>query len=258
MSGPAIFFDTETTDKDDDREIIEAAWIRPIDVGDLAGPSDQIPRPLLPEIEAPNDGLMFEQRYKPTRPIGLGAMAVHHILPSELEDCPPSSQFALPADVEYIVGHNVDFDWQAAGRPDVKRICTDAMARYVWPDADSYSQSALLYMLLGATSETRARLRNAHSALTDAENCAVLLEYILDARPEITTWSQLYAYSEQCRIPRVCPIGKHKGMPLDELVDYDPNYVDWMLRQDWLDAYLRKGLEQAIARANEKWTGVPA
>lgn len=44
----------------------------------------------------------------------------------------------------------------------------------------------------------------------------------------------------------VIAIGKHKGMPLEELVDYDPGYVDWMLRQDWLDEYLRKGLELAM------------
>ena len=263
MNGPAILLDTETTDKDDEREIIEAAWIRPIEVGDLAGPSDRIPRPIIPEaIEAPNaDGLAFVQRYKPSRPIGLGAMAVHHILPSELEDCPPSSEFALPTCL-YIVGHNIDFDWQAAGSPPgVKRICTDAMARYVWPDAESYSQSALLYYLLGPTPETRAMLLNAHSALIDVENCAVLLEKILDERPEISTWSQLHEYSEACRIPRVMPIGEKqgvKGMTLDEAVEYDLGFVNWCLRQDWIDDYLRKGLEQAIERVNAKWTGVPA
>lgn len=252
---PAIFFDTEMTDKDDAREIIEAAWIRPL-VSDLPGESDRIPRPLL---EQPCES--FVRRYRPTKPISYGAMAVHHILPSELEDRPPSSSFAIPEDVQYIVGHNIDFDWQAAGSPPwVKRICTDAMARYVWPDLDAYSQSALLYYVLGPTPETRERLRNAHSALADVLNNVLLLEKILEAKPEITTWSALYAYSEQCRIPRVMPIGERqgvKGMTLDEALEFDPSFVDWCLRQDWLDPYLRKGLEQAIARANQRW-GVPA
>lgn len=253
---PAIFFDTETTDKDDEREIIEAAWLRPAGVADLAGPSEGIPRPLIERIAD-----RFEQRYKPSRRIGLGAMAVHHILPSELEDCPPSSQFVLPADVEYIVGHNVDFDWQAAGRPDVKRICTDAMARYVWPDADSYSQSALLYYVLGPKPSTRRLLKDAHSALADVTNNVLLLEKILDERPEIETWSQLYAYSEACRIPRVMPIGEKqgvKGMTLDEAVDYDPGFCEWCLRQAFIDEYLKTGLRQAFERANQRWAGTPA
>lgn len=255
MSGPAILFDTETTSKDDDREIIEAAWLRIAEVGDLAGASDTIPRPLLDGCER------YVQRYQPTKPTTLGALSVHHILPSELEGCPPSSEFALPTCL-YIVGHNIDFDWQAAGSPpNVKRICTDAMARYVWPDLDSYKQSALIYHLLGQTHETRERLRNAHSALADVENCAILLEHILEAKPEITTWSQLYAYSEACRIPRVMPIGEKqgvKGMTLDEAVEADAGFCMWCLRQAFIDDYLKEGLRQAIARVEERWTGVPA
>lgn len=246
MSGPAIIFDTETTSKDDDREIIEAAWLRPLAVSDLAGPSDAIPRPVFTEgQEIEHD----ERRFLPTKPISFGSMAVHHILPSELEGCWPSEAFRLPDGVEYIAGHSIDFDWEAAGRPPVKRICTFAMANWIWPDADSYSQSALLYMLLGPTPETRRRLQNAHSAMTDVLNNAALLEQILAAKPEITTWSQLYAYSEACRIPRVMPIGEKqgvKGLTLAEAVEYDTGFVYWCLRQDWLDPYLRKGLELAL------------
>jgi exodeoxyribonuclease X len=256
--GICLILDTETTGLDDDREIIEVAWIRPIEVGDLAGPSDQIPRPVLPEIEAPNDGRCFERRYKPTRAIGFGAMAVHHILPAELEQCPPSSEFALPEGVEYIVGHNCDFDHQAIGSPaGIKRICTDAMARWIWQDCDSYSQSALLYRLLGPTPETRELLKGAHGAMTDVLNNARLLEEIL-SETGITSWQALWEYSEQCRVPRVLAFGKYKGTTLDELVEIDGGYVDWLLRQDWTDEYLVKGLHQAIKRMNEKWSGAPA
>lgn len=256
MSG-VLIFDTETTSTDPDREIIEAAWIRPIEVADLVGPSDQIPRPVLPQIDAPNDGRSFVRRYRPSKPSTFGSLAVHHILAAELMGCPPSSEFALPSGVEYIVGHNIDFDWEAAGKPpNVKRICTAAMARYVWTDVDSYSQSALLYYVLGATHETRQMLKDAHSALVDVTNNAILLEHILEARPEITTWSQLYAYSEQCRIPRTMPIGDKqglKGLTLDEAVEADPGFVDWCLRQAWIDPYLAEGLRQAIDRARAPW-----
>lgn len=238
MSGPALIFDTETTGLGDGREIVEAAWLRPALVDDMAGPSDAIPRPL--------QGPVWSQRYRPEGRVEYGAMAVHGILPFELERCPPSSDFELPADIEYLVGHNIDFDWQAIGRPDVKRICTDAMARWIWTDADSYSQSALLYMLLGPTVETRELLSGAHGALTDVHNNSRLLDAILEARPEFRTWSALYAFSEACRIPRVLPFGKWKGSPLADVVSDDPGYVNWMLRQDWLDPYVREGLELAL------------
>lgn len=239
----AYVIDTETTSTEPDREVIEAAWIYVPSIVDLVGHSDRI-----------IDGV-FVQRYKPSRRIGLGAMAVHHIVPDDLAECPPSSECALPDNAEYVIGHNVDFDVEALGSPTVKRICTLAISRYVWPDVDAYSQTALLYHLLGATPETRDLLRNAHSAAVDVINNVVLLEKILEAKPEITTWSQLYAYSEQCRIPRVMPIGEKqgvKGLTLDEAVDYDPGFCEWCLRQAFIDEYLKTGLRQAFERANQR------
>src|SRR5690606_38893005 len=137
----------------------EAAWLPLAAVADLLGPSDRILLPLIADDRSMVTGL-----YKPSKPSTFGAMAVHHILPHELEGCPPSSECKLPADAEYIVGHNVDYDWEAVGKPNVKRICTCAMARWVWPEADSHSQSALLYMTLGATDRIRKRLMDAHRA----------------------------------------------------------------------------------------------
>lgn len=233
-----LIFDTETTDKDEP-ELIEAAWVRVESVVDLAGESDQVPQPLDFDNE-------FVQRYKPTKRINFGAMAVHNILPFELDDCDPSDSFSLPDYTDYIIGHNVDFDWRVAGEPPIKRICTDAMARYIWQDADSYSQSALLYMLCGATQETRKMLKDAHSALADVYNNATLLDFILTEGPEITTWLALHAYSEACRIPRVMPFGKAKGALLKELPSVDFGYCQWLLNQDWLDPYLRQGIELAL------------
>jgi hypothetical protein len=57
------------------------------------------------------------------------------------------------------------------------------------------------------------------------------------------------------------PIGEKqglKGLTLDEAYEQDPGFVDWCLRQSWLDDYLRKGLKAAIARVDAKWNDVPA
>jgi exodeoxyribonuclease X len=227
----ALIFDTETTDKKEG-EIIEAAWLRLAPVEDLAGSTDRICIDVAEE---------FCRRYQPTKPMTFGAIAVHHILPSELDDCEPCSTFALPADCTYVIGHSVDFDWEAAGSPKhIKRIDTHAIAQWQWPDATGYSQSALIYMLEGATPATRLLLKNAHSALADVRINLLLLSYILKLKPEIQTWSELWEYSERCRIPRTCPMKKYEGVLL---ADLDDGFIDWCLRQDWLDPYYRKGLE---------------
>lgn len=244
----ALIFDTEWTDRES-REVIEVAWLRFPDVFDLAGPSDRIP-----EIDLPK-ATCFREFYKPTRPISYGAMAVHHILPHELENCAPSGTFELPPGVEYLVGHSVDEDWKAIGSPaNVKRICTRAIADWLWPEADSYALSALLYMLNGPNEITREMVRGAHSAYRDVFNTAVLLHYILKARPEIETWSQLWAYSEECRIPRVMPLGVQqgvKGVTIDEAVRIDPSFCEWCLEQHFVDEYLKRGIRRAFERMRE-------
>lgn len=224
-------FDTETTSKEADREIIEAAWI---DVGD----------DFKEVIDFATKGCV--RRFKPDRPITYGSMAVHHILPRDLNGMEPSSSFEIPEHVRYLIGHNIDFDWESAGSPaHCRRICTDAMSRHIWPEADSHSQSALLYMLVGATQGMRDRLREAHSALTDARNNMTLLSYILQRRPEITTFEDLWKFSEEARVPTVCPFKKHKGTPLIEVLHIDPGFFEWMEGADFIDSYLREGLRRA-------------
>ncbi|WP_407058822.1 3'-5' exonuclease [Ralstonia syzygii subsp. celebesensis] len=110
----AIIFDTETTGINEPA-IIEAAWVAVNDPFTLAVMGE------------------FEQRYNPGKTIELGALATHHILDEEVADCPPASEFSLPPGTEYIIGHNVDYDWKVIGEPPVKRIwkCTSRTAS-VW------------------------------------------------------------------------------------------------------------------------------
>jgi exodeoxyribonuclease X len=248
--GPALIFDTETTGRGEGRQVIEVGYFRPERIEDLGGPSDLIPMPLIELGDRPGDE-WFTRRYKPSIPIEFGAMATHHILPSELEGCEPTGTFALPAGVEYLAGQSIDFDWEAIGKPPVKRICTYAIAQHLFDGADSFSLSAMLYKVRGATPYTRELLRDAHSAAADVRNCALLLQAIIETKG-ITTWSELYALSEASRIPLRMPIGEKqglKGLTLDEVVQTDVSFMYWALRQDWLDDYLRLGIEQAIDRA---------
>ena len=63
------------------------------------------------------------RRFRPTGCFEAGAVAVHGILPSDVEECPSSSLAAIP-DAEFVIGHNVDFDCDVLKIEGPKRICT--------------------------------------------------------------------------------------------------------------------------------------
>ena len=214
----AIIFDTETTGKTD-AVLIEAAWLE------------------LNSLNPFETSNPFNQRYNPKKPIELGALATHHILDEELKDCPDYTEFSLPNATEYIIGHNVDYDWNIIGQPNIKRICTLALSRRLWPELDSHSQSAMLYFV--DRHNAREKLKNAHSALADVENCAFILEKIV-TKLGVTTIEELWTISEQARIPSHMTFGKHKGVAI---ADIPRDYKTWLLNQDNVDAYLRKALE---------------
>lgn len=217
----AIIFDTETT-RIDYPEIIEAAFVSVADVKTLAMGDD------------------FLQRYRPQSTISLGAMATHHILPGDLVDCPPSHEFKVPTDVRYLIGHNIDFDWRAAGAPEgVRRICTLALCRSLYPEADSHSLGAMMYLLFGE--HARTCVKSAHSAMVDVLMCRMVLAHILERRLSCSSFEELWEASEEARVPKTLTFGKYKGSPIGEI---PADYRQWLLRQADLDPYLRTALNR--------------
>lgn len=226
----AYIFDTETTGKEDTSEIIEAAYIR---------------------LE-PTDGARFfirgsefSQRYKPSTPISFGAMATHNIIDSDLDACQPSSSFALPGDTEYLIGHNVDYDWSVAGKPDVKRIDTLALTRNFWRDSDSHSQMSCMYRIDPVAAQSMAK--TAHGALADVGMCATILELIVDEW-HITSFDMLYKLSELARIPETISFGKHEG---SKVKDIPVDYKQWYMRQTDTDKYLVMAMSGKTGLTNE-------
>lgn len=186
--------------------------------------------------------------YKPNEPIQYGAMAVHHILDDDLANCIPSSSFRLPrvhgCDVEYIIGHQVDSDIKAVERTGqivtAKGIFTLAMARYLWPEADSHTLSALVYRVSPDKHKARELLSHAHSAMADCLATAILLQAIMKQQPHITSIEALYNFSEECRIPKFMYRGKQKGQLISSLSNHDLMY--WLQRRD-IDKYLCTALQ---------------
>lgn len=189
---------------------------------------------------------IFDQLYSiGDTPISYAAMAVHHILESDLQGQPDYRSFQLPEETVYIIGHNIDYDIQAIQRcgvntANIKAICTLALSRLVWPEAEAHNISALIYMISKGSAKAREMLKGAHRADADIILTANILMHIIHRLnvPDIET---LYQISEDARIPRTINFGKHRGTAI---ADLPADYVSWLLRQDDLDPYLKKALEK--------------
>lgn len=229
----AIILDTETTgfDKPD---VIQLAHSPP-----LASPKrDNV------------DGTVYT--FKPSKKISLGALSTHHIVDEDLQDCPPwPGKWNPPEGVTYIVGHSIDFDWEAIGKPNVKRICTLALARDAWPGLDSHKLGALIYHVY-PPKFARELQRNAHDALVDIDLCGRLLFSLVDALNKPTTWEELWQLSEKARVPKRWSFGKYgprDGKLGDLIADTkrtDPGYVKWCLNNADIvknDPYYQKALK---------------
>ena len=210
----AIILDTETTGTKDP-DVVELAWVE--------------------LFSNNNTGIVFQQYFRPNKPMEWGALATHHIIPQMLHSMPSCDNVAsaLP-DAQYWIGHNIDFDWKALKQPKVKRICTLALARSIYPECDSHSLTAMMYYIHGANPATKAKLQNAHSAAHDILLCFDILIPMME-KIGVTDLDQLYDVSEKARIPTVMPFGKHKGEPISAV---PKSYRDWYRRQPETDPYV--------------------
>jgi exodeoxyribonuclease X len=180
-----------------------------------------------------DDSAMSVRMWAPGKPIELGALATHGIEDEHVAACDPCEGFQLPEATEYIIGHRIDFDWGVVGLPDVKRICTLALSRKLWPELDSHKLLALMYKLDRVSA--RAFAGSAHDAGTDVLMAAMLLRQIIETVGGAKDWDHVWRMSEKARIPDVMPFGKHKGTAVKDL---PRDYVDWLVRQPAMDHYL--------------------
>ena len=128
---------------------------------------------------------IFDQLYSiGDEKISFASMAVHHILESEIINQPNFGTFRLPPETVYIIGHNIDYDIRAIQQcgvdtSHIKAICTLALARLVWPDAEAHNISALIYMISKGSAKAREMLKGAHRADADIILTANILMHII-------------------------------------------------------------------------------
>lgn len=188
-----------------------------------------------------NQGEVFDEYFSCPEPIALGALATHHILETDIAEKPSFDTFRMPQGVQYLIGHNIDYDIKAIQKcqPDftVKGICTLALCRMVWPELP-HTLSAMYYHVMDDLELARKHLRHAHNAKADIYFTGVILKTLAE-QLGIKDMNSLFIMSETARIPKYITFGKHKGTAVKDL---DPSYVTWLLRQGDLDPYLRKAL----------------
>lgn len=215
---------------------------------------------------APTEVLHFKPR--PGKAISIGAMASHRIIEEDLDGYPewPGS-YALPPQVEYLIGHQIDFDWQAIGSPgnvslpqNVRRICTMALAKRYWPDIDSYKLTALVYHLV-SPAVAREMTTNAHNAAVDINLTEFvldsLIEEINDARgglvPHVQSWETLWEISEASRIPLRIGFSKYgpkNGQPGTLYSEVPVGMLRWIcdpVRINDMDPWEVKAAQQQLA-----------
>lgn len=196
------------------------------------------------------DSGRFYSRYMPKQGSTVGAISTHHIQDDWLEGFDPSSKAKLDERTQYIIGHGIDYDWEALGSPPhVKRICTVAMSRYLYPDLDSHRLGAMIYHF-HHPAQARTMLKEAHSAEVDVILCTIVLHEILrDKQLTFRTAEELWEFSEKCRVPRVMPFGKWSPLQCSKEVlikDLPYDYKMWCLKQETMDQYVLRAIRESL------------
>jgi len=220
-----IFLDTETTGMGSGHEIIQLSFL---------------------EVDFESaEAAMYNDYAKPTVEIDPGAMAVHHITPEKLINCPPLKSTKawerlqeLNTEESVMVIHNAPFDLgmlQGAGfefKGDVIDTLEVSRKHIV---SSKHSLQFLRYFLgLYAIEEglipeslglDYSKL-NPHDAEADVIYLFCLFRYL---------WEQAGIELSQMIAEKVDPyetvfhFGKHRGRTLKDVVKTDPGYIEWCL-----------------------------
>lgn len=136
---------------------------------------------------------VYQERFKPSKPIEAGATAIHGIYFKDVVGCKPFSfpELNLPKTVNFIIGHNISFDHRAMGKPElpVKYICTLKLAKLLWPGLKSYKLTSLMEEHFPEF--YNSLIENAHGALIDCK-LVLLLLYQAVQTFEINSWEDLH------------------------------------------------------------------
>jgi len=228
--------DTETTNNKPPMEIVELAWSY------LQLAEDKFIKKF-----------SFSSYFNPMLDISFGAMATHGIIKDMLLKQPEASTVRkyLPEDMDYLVGHNIIFDWKALGKPSCKRICTLSLSRALFPKLDSHTLGAM-FLFFSPKEDLQtsiAYLKNAHSAVTDISINTIVLNNliaVLIERGLLTssfTLEEFYEVSQDLYLPKILTFGKYKGVKIKNV---PIDYIKWFLQQPEIDEPLELAFKKRL------------
>ncbi|HDR2587318.1 TPA: exodeoxyribonuclease X [Enterobacter ludwigii] len=169
---------------------------------------------------------------KPDRPIGFGAMAIHHITEDMVADKPSVGVVVgRYQTVQLFVAHNAQFDRGVLPDMGGQWLCTWKLAARMWPDLESHANQYLRYAL-GLNPRVPEHL-HAHRALYDCYVTAALFSRIYTE----SGWSveEMLEISNQPILLRTMRKGKYAGKTYEEIARIDSGYLSWILTTDMDD-----------------------
>jgi len=173
-------------------------------------------------------------------------VAVHHILPEQIEGLPLCDQATLAKlarnGCDAVVAHNAEFEtkWFT---PDIlgptPLICTYKAALRVWPDAPGHSNQVLRYWLKHTLADDLAM--PPHRAGPDAYVTAHILQSLM----QLASIEDMIAWTKEPRLLPTCPIGKFRGKAWP---DVEVGFLRWMLDQASMEADLKWNARRELER----------
>ena len=139
------------------------------------------------------------ERFRPSMKIDKRATEVHGIMYRDLHGCESSTKAILPQDTEYIVGHNIQYDYRCLGKPEgIKRVCTLNLAKKLDKKFGigfkNHKLDTLILYYYGE--DARDLVDNSHAALYDTVKVILLLAKLVEFIPNVSTVEELYDFQE--------------------------------------------------------------
>lgn len=185
---------------------------------------------------------------KPSCPINVEALAVHHITDAMLADCWDLPRMMSQRGLEeYVsknnesifVAHNAPFDikmllqsfasFEIDNCLPVRNICTYRCAQHVWPDAPSFKNQVLRYWLKLEIPEITTL--PPHRAMPDAVVTRELLLRLLDERDA----EELITLTQTLPLLLRVGFGKYQGKLW---ADMDRGFLNWVAGRDFPPAVI--------------------
>lgn len=245
MANAYILLDTETTGKEAVDRICQLAI-----------------------CELSREGPKYTASYcKPPLPIGFFAMSVHGITNEQVEECPPFEQseaakrlFELNDENSVLIAHNAKFDLDMLEKEGVRWkghvIDTFRCVKHLQPELESHALQYLRYALGFNKLENgeeaqklKARfpeMMSAHNALFDIFVLKQLLSHLNSLVNREA--SRLIALTKEPILFRHFHFGKYKGQSIEETIQKDRGYIEWLLKNGQsLDDDMRHTLQHYLS-----------